>query len=208
MLFDPASLDVPKQRMRETVKQQLREYSASLFEAEAKHRSRRTSDPEELRSWLDELSGEIEAEVKTIAEKRQLDYHCTQTERLQAVHDQLQSQTEQWIDRVKRKGETSSQKVPVPPIEPVGGWGDRWVNKASTAIGDTESIAERRSAKRKNFVDPVLRKKGMTPAGWAAEAGLDPSVVYDYLSGKSKPRPESRNLLAEALGVDEPELPD
>jgi lambda repressor-like predicted transcriptional regulator len=65
-----------------------------------------------------------------------------------------------------------------------------------------------RSEQRSARVLPLLKKKGMTPSGLATKTGLDPSVVYDYLSGKSKPRPANRNLIAEVLGVPESELPD
>jgi hypothetical protein len=48
---------------------------------------------------------------------------------------------------------------------------------------------------------PILDKKGFSSNGWATAAGLDPSVVYDYLKGKTSPRPDTRKKLAEALGI-------
>ncbi len=61
---------------------------------------------------------------------------------------------------------------------------------------------------RKAFVNPILLEKGMSPSRWANLAGVDPSVVYDYLSGKSDPRPDNRKVLAEVLGLKPSELPE
>lgn len=68
--------------------------------------------------------------------------------------------------------------------------------------GDTKAGA------RKAFMRPILREKGMTPSRWATKAGVDPSVVYDYLKGTSNPRPESRKVLAQAIGLKVSELPE
>jgi transcriptional regulator with XRE-family HTH domain len=48
----------------------------------------------------------------------------------------------------------------------------------------------------------------MSPSKWADRAGFDTSVIYDYLNGRSKPRPETRKAMAEALGVTAIELPE
>lgn len=64
-------------------------------------------------------------------------------------------------------------------------------------------------AKEKNriaVVAPLLARKGLTKSSWADKAGVDPSVVYDYMAGKSSPRPANRNALAEVIGL--PELPE
>jgi len=68
----------------------------------------------------------------------------------------------------------------------------------------TKTVAEL----RKERIDPILRDKGMSPSRWASKAGVDPSVVYDYLSGKSNPRPDSRKALAEVLELEPSDLPD
>jgi lambda repressor-like predicted transcriptional regulator len=78
----------------------------------------------------------------------------------------------------------------------------------ATADTSQKRSIEHLSATRKAFVVPLLKKKGMTRSKLATEAGIDPSVVYDYLSGKSTPRPDNRNVIAEVLGVAESELPD
>jgi hypothetical protein len=64
-----------------------------------------------------------------------------------------------------------------------------------------------RAAAREAFVRPILRKIGITASRWATKAGVDPSVVYDYLSGRSKPMPDNRIALAKVLGVPEADLP-
>jgi hypothetical protein len=64
------------------------------------------------------------------------------------------------------------------------------------------------AAARKAFVLPLLEEKGMSRSKWATVAGVDPSVVYDYLAGESDPRPDNRKALAEALGFKATDLPE
>lgn len=64
-----------------------------------------------------------------------------------------------------------------------------------------------KSLARKAFAEPRLLGLEMTRNQWAARAGINPSMVYDYLSGKSNPRPATRKLLADALGVNVLDLP-
>jgi hypothetical protein len=63
------------------------------------------------------------------------------------------------------------------------------------------------SERRRAFVQPRLEKKGLTVSTWCGLAGVDPSVGYDYLSGKTNPRADNRLALAEALSVPPNELP-
>jgi gp16 family phage-associated protein len=72
---------------------------------------------------------------------------------------------------------------------------------ATRSAGDLTGI-------RRTFVQPRLQEKGMSASKWADRAGFDTSVVYDYLNGKSKPRPETRKAMAEALGVTATEVPE
>jgi hypothetical protein len=60
---------------------------------------------------------------------------------------------------------------------------------------------------RKEYVQPILQDKGMSPSKWASMAGVDPSVVYDYLAGESDPRPENRKAMAETLELKASDLP-
>ena len=68
--------------------------------------------------------------------------------------------------------------------------------------------SEIRAQARQAVVNPILQEKGMTASKWADRAGVDTSVVYDYLKGKSNPRPENRKALAEAIGLRAIELPE
>ena len=54
---------------------------------------------------------------------------------------------------------------------------------------------------------PILNRLGMTRSKWASKAGVDPSVVCDYLFGESDPRPENRKAMAEAINLEPAELP-
>ena len=72
----------------------------------------------------------------------------------------------------------------------------------------TEAGSEARAARRAEVIYPILRQKGMSRSKWASKAGVDPSVVYDYLKGNSNPRPESRTALAGAIGLTEGALPE
>lgn len=74
----------------------------------------------------------------------------------------------------------------------------------NTLRGGAEDVRARRQA----YVLPKLADKGMSKSKWAAKAGVDPSVVYDYLAGESSPRPDSRKALAEVLEVESSDLPD
>jgi hypothetical protein len=77
---------------------------------------------------------------------------------------------------------------------------------AKNSLNATPQHGPRQS--RRQFIEPLLTKKGLTPSKWASEAGVDPSVVYDYLNEKSNPRPDSRKDLAEVLGLEPSELPE
>jgi hypothetical protein len=69
------------------------------------------------------------------------------------------------------------------------------------------NAADTRGADRRAVLDPILRRKGYSRSKWANVAGVDPSVVYDYMKGDSNPNPESRKALAEAIELPVDELP-
>ncbi len=104
MFASSNTLDVPTQPMPATVKQQLRDYSAALFDAESKYYGERTTDAEELRPWLEELAREIAAQVRPIAVKNQLDEHCPASERLAAVSESLAKRVEEMVEHKTRQG--------------------------------------------------------------------------------------------------------
>jgi lambda repressor-like predicted transcriptional regulator len=60
---------------------------------------------------------------------------------------------------------------------------------------------------RRALVLPRLQELGMTASKWATTAGVHPSIVYDFLAGKSNPRPDTRNVLADAIGMKVSDLP-
>lgn len=65
-----------------------------------------------------------------------------------------------------------------------------------------------RAQLRRDFVQPYLDAKALTASQWADKAGFDTSVIYDYLHGRSNPRPATRQAMAEVLGIPVSELPD
>lgn len=79
---------------------------------------------------------------------------------------------------------------------------------STTTEEDTESGGYKQQNSREATILPILRAKGMTKNKWATRAGVDPAVVYDYLAGRSNPRPDTRQALAEAIEIQEAELPD
>jgi hypothetical protein len=97
---------------------------------------------------------------------------------------------EQWhIDYLQRVPELAIRPAPVP---------------TEVAIPDDQNV---RAERRRAAIEPLLKANGFSQAKWANIAGVDTSVVYDYMSGSSQPRPESRNALAGALDLKEPDLP-
>jgi hypothetical protein len=69
-------------------------------------------------------------------------------------------------------------------------------------------MAPGKETRRKLVVMPLLEQHGWTPARWTSLAGIDSSVVYDYLKGKGNPRPVLRRAMAEALEIAVDQLPD
>jgi hypothetical protein len=60
---------------------------------------------------------------------------------------------------------------------------------------------------RRALVEPRIAAKGWSIAQWATAAGVSQTVAYDYLNGKSEPRPENRTALANALDLEPQDLP-
>ena len=78
------------------------------------------------------------------------------------------------------------------------------VNDAKVkAVEPNNSVAER----RRGVVMPILEDQEMSRSQWAAKAGVDPSMVYDYLEGRSTPRAHNRRAMAEAIGLTLQQLP-
>ena len=189
-----------------------------------------------LDSLASRIQIEVTRETKRLSRKH--DLHCPLTERIEAITNALQKAAGYWIKAYEtdpfaamaRHRATSAHlettmsqarevlakldarpETPDPLIGPLSIRDRVSPSKEDQVPKDTNeerSSVELRSAARTAFVNPILKKKGMTRSKLASKAGVDPSVVYDYLSGISNPRPDNRNLLAEVLGVDESTLPD
>lgn len=77
--------------------------------------------------------------------------------------------------------------------------------------GQTEpdsAQANGRSGRRRMVLEPLLKSRGLSVPSWAEKAGVSQAVAYDYLSGKSDPRPANRKALAGALDLDPEDLPN
>jgi len=70
-----------------------------------------------------------------------------------------------------------------------------------------ESVHER-SERRRAVVMPILLSKKWTRGKWATQGGVGKNSVYEYLGGKRNLRLESRQALAEEVGLKLEEFPD
>jgi hypothetical protein len=68
---------------------------------------------------------------------------------------------------------------------------------------EVDGSSKGRGLRRTAVIEPILKRYGFTPGRWATKAGVDPSVVYSYVAGRSNPRPESRKCLAEAIHIED-----
>lgn len=126
--LDLNATTAPHQRMSATLRIQIQDFTAALFDTEAQYYTDRTSDLEILRSWLLELSADIRTQAKKQVADDRLDFHCTKAERHKAIEDELEERIKQWIDSKKKR---QSLTTPEPPIKPVG--------SRVTLINSTES---------------------------------------------------------------------
>lgn len=60
---------------------------------------------------------------------------------------------------------------------------------------------------RESFVKAILDSKGWSVFEWATEAEVSHATAIDYLHGKTKPHPSTRQKLAKALGIPVQQLP-
>lgn len=65
-----------------------------------------------------------------------------------------------------------------------------------------------KAAQRRAVVERLLNAQGLSVPQWAVRAGVNQTVAYDYLSGKTDPRPSNRRALAEALNLQTEQLPN
>lgn len=136
-----------------------------------------------------------------------------------SITQALQQNRGYWVDRfysrvtATSQPESASQDARQADAVPVNTGSDTQ-SAVPTAQPLTMAIISPRdritllAVRRCLIVEPMLKEKGFTRSKWATKAGVNPSVVYDYLSGKSTPRPENKNALADAIGVPAACLPD
>lgn len=78
-----------------------------------------------------------------------------------------------------------------------------------TALGLTENEVETTSKEksRRAVVEPILKDKGWSLEEWANKAGVDRRTIFDYLKGKTNPRPMNLKAMADSLGLTVRDLP-
>ena len=174
----------------------LSEYACDSFDAEAKYYP---DDDPRLDGWFKDLALRIATQTicssLLIGKGRggRLTYHATREQMDAAIRESLRKHLSDRLTDLRSDIKTAL-------VQP---------NRPILASNDTErDFAEERKRKRTSIILPLLRKQGFTRSKWATEAGVDPCVIYDFLAGKSTPRPDSRKAMAEVLGLAEEELPD
>lgn len=114
--FTPGTT-APLQQMSATIILQIRAFTDSLFNAEAKHYFKYTSDPKILLAWLNELAGEIRTQVQNQVADSRHDFHCSKQERHDEIENKLKECICYWVDLEEKR---SRPKLPSPPHNPVG----------------------------------------------------------------------------------------
>jgi hypothetical protein len=91
-----------------------------------------------------------------------------------------------------------------------------------SGVGESEPVAplisarkppakdsgDSRAGARRAFVEPKLKAQNMSGLEWASAAKVDYHTVQDYLSGKTRPRLNTRTKLAKALNEPLDDLPE
>jgi lambda repressor-like predicted transcriptional regulator len=72
---------------------------------------------------------------------------------------------------------------------------------SASATSPTAPIKRRSIQHRRTFITPILEQKGYSIRDWATAASVDLHTANNYLKGKTKPYPNTRKKLADALGV-------
>lgn len=112
--------------------------------------------------------------------------------------------SDEWLNLARAIADAEASRTGEKHAEP-----SRAQDKDKTAtIGMSEStnaITEQRD--RKTFLGPILDEKGFSVHDWARAATVDFHTANDYLTGKTRPHPNTLKKLADALGVKVPSLP-
>jgi len=181
-----STLDVPVQRMRATLKQQLRDYSGSLFDAEAKERRKQATHTEELRLWLDDLAVDIEAEVTKIVAKEQLNVHCQIAERAQAVKDGLRDRIKYWVDL---KAKEIQPVIPrALPLEARADWAARIVTAPSAIKPEQPTLATTSTNIGERLDEIVLEERNLSHEQLADRIGISRASYFQVKAGRAGPK--------------------
>jgi hypothetical protein len=89
----------PRQVMAATMESQIKDFTSSLFDAEARHLCVNAKDADILCLWIDELAIEIEALVRRQVSDARHDFHCTAETRIKFITDVLDERKTYWIDQ-------------------------------------------------------------------------------------------------------------
>jgi hypothetical protein len=203
----------PPTRQPATLISQLGAYATTLFDAAAIHYVKLSDSDPALQSWLEDLAESVTAEVMTEHCTPDYDFHCPYAERKDAIGIALKERISYWMKRAEsdydatlgrgraaiERWERTRRQAELPTRA-------ERIEEAPHPTAPEPSI-QKRASTRRAYIDPLLEKHGWTPNGWATKAGLHPSIIYEYLRGKSNPRAETRRTLAQALGVGVSELP-
>lgn len=69
------------------------------------------------------------------------------------------------------------------------------------------SVADAQAQSRRDFVEPILKRKGWSVLDWSREARVSHATAMDYLDDKTNPFRSTRLKLANALGINPDKLP-
>jgi hypothetical protein len=89
----------PHQNKSATLRLQLGEFSANLFNAEAKHYLKYAKDEAELRSWLQPIAARIGGDVARDAFESSQTFHCSEADRRKAISDALIKRVDHWVEK-------------------------------------------------------------------------------------------------------------
>jgi len=191
-----------------SLKLELRRYSSALFDAEARHYAKHASSEYQMRLWLHDLALCIENEVTQEVQKHSAahDFHCTASERRQAIVDGLRERGEHWI----KVAETDTaaiiarSKVLFAQAEEVLAKFDAPcasivpLQAMQSQSQPPQTIQETRFQKRAEWTRTRLRERGWDHNDPFRFGGPDRKTILKILSGKAV-KEETLDRLVTAL---------
>ncbi len=94
------------------LKEQLIEYSTTLFDAEARQYLGHARNESELKAWLTDLAACIQAEVAAEVSARNADFNCHPDDRWVAIGNVLKTRVEHWISSRRHQPKSMLLQVP------------------------------------------------------------------------------------------------